>query len=201
MPVAFKVLILTVPLMLLGSPASAQQALIPRPDTLGANFDDRSPGTAGPGDYDFLIGRWSYRFQFRDPMTGVYGPVREGTWTARKREDAPFVADEFTATSKGPESAGMILTYRAFNPTRKVWEIEGVGLRRGGWQPGVSWSDGRDRFLVQEDPSRGTRARIRYYSITPDRFLWRGDGSRDGGKTWIRDIMLIEAVRRKSVGR
>jgi hypothetical protein len=177
-------------------PAGAQQALVPRPDTLGAAFDASAIGIATPGDYDFLIGRWSYRFQFRDPASGAFGPVRQGTWTATRRADAPFVADEFTATSPdSPGSQGTILTYRAFNPARRVWEIQGVGTRRGSWSPGVSWSDGTSRYLVQDHPARGLRVRIRYYSITPGRFLWRADGSRDGGRTWLRDVMLIEAVR------
>jgi hypothetical protein len=177
-------------------PAAAQHAVVPRPDTLGANFDAATPGTGTPEDYDFLIGRWSYRFQFRDPVSGEYGPVRQGTWTATKRSDGPFVADEFTASSAdGVRPQGTLLTYRAFNPGRRRWEIQGVGTRRGTWQPGESWSAGSDRFLVQDDPERGYRTRIRYYAITRDRFLWRADGSRDGGKTWVRDLMLIEATR------
>jgi len=39
--------------------------------------------------------------------------------------------------------------------------------------------------------------RIRYYAVTPDHFLWRADGSSDGGKTWIRDFWKIEANRAK----
>jgi hypothetical protein len=177
-------------------PASAQQAIVPRPDTLGANFDADAPGTGTPADYDFLIGRWSYRFQFRDPVSGAYSPVRQGTWTATKRPDGPFVADEFTATSSDTgRSQGATLTYRAFDPARRRWEIQGVATKRGIWQPGVSWSDGADRLLVQDNPDRGYRIRIRYYAITRDRFQWRADGSKDGGKTWLRDVMLIEATR------
>ena len=176
--------------------AAAQQAIVPRPDTLGANFDAGAPGTGTSADYDFLIGRWTYRFQFRDPASGAYGPVRQGSWTATKRPDGPFVADEFTAASPDAvRSQGTVLTYRAYNPARRRWEIQGVGMRRGVWQPGVSWSDGTDRFLVQDHPDRGYRTRIRYYAITRDRFLWRADASRDGGKTWVRDLMLIEATR------
>jgi hypothetical protein len=88
-----------------------------------------------------------------------------------------------------------IMTYRVFNPTKSDWEVQGVALQRGVWQPGVSWSDGKDRFLVQENLERKTLVRIRYYSIEPNHFLWRADGSSDGGKTWMRDVMLIEATR------
>ncbi len=161
-----------------------------RPDTLGADFDDRTPGNGSPGDFDFLVGRWTYRYQLRNPATGAWGPVQEGEWSASRRPDAPFVEDEFAG------QAGAILTFRAFNPERRVWEIQGLRVKRGVWQPGVSWSDGENRYLVQDDPERNIRVRIRYYAITPDRFLWRADGTNDGGKTWVRDVMLIEARRR-----
>jgi hypothetical protein len=185
--------ILLVALLALGTPArppGAQEPAVPRPDTLGADFDDRAPGTGSPGDFDFLVGQWTYRYQPRNPATGAWGPVQEGAWSAARRPDAPFVQDEFTG------QAGAILTFRSFNPERRVWEIQGVRLKRGVWQPGVSWSDRENRYLVQDDPERKIRVRIRYYAITRDRFLWRADGTNDGGKTWMRDIMLIEARRR-----
>jgi hypothetical protein len=37
--------------------------------------------------------------------------------------------------------------------------------------------------------------RIRYFEITPIRFLWRGDISRDRGTTWVRDWWTMEANR------
>jgi hypothetical protein len=48
---------------------------------------------------------------------------------------------------------------------------------------------------VQENPGLGALTRIKYYAITPTHFLWRADGSRDGGKTWMKDVILIEATR------
>jgi len=184
---------LLVALLALGTPprpAAAQEPAVPRPDTLGAAFDDHAPGIGSPGDFDFLVGQWTYRYQLRNPATGAWGSVQEGNWVATRRPDAAFVEDEFTGRR------GAILTFRSFNSERRLWEIQGVRLERGVWQPGVSWSDGENRYLVQDDPDRKIRIRIRYYAITPDRFLWRADGTNDGGKTWLRDIMLIEARRR-----
>jgi hypothetical protein len=37
--------------------------------------------------------------------------------------------------------------------------------------------------------------RIRYYDIRPDRFSWTADRSLDGGKTWERNHLQIEARR------
>jgi hypothetical protein len=37
--------------------------------------------------------------------------------------------------------------------------------------------------------------RIRYYNIAPDRFSWVSDLSKDGGRTWEKDNLQIEAGR------
>ena len=37
--------------------------------------------------------------------------------------------------------------------------------------------------------------RIRYYDIRPDRFSWAAERSNDGGKTWEKDHLTIEARR------
>src|ERR1051325_437434 len=62
------------------SVALAQKAEIPRPDTLGANFDHTTPGKGTPSDYDFLIGKWEFRYQPRDQETGKYAPVVKRRW-------------------------------------------------------------------------------------------------------------------------
>jgi hypothetical protein len=179
--------------LLLSAEAPAQVPEIPRPDTLGANFDHATPAVGTPTDYDFLVGKWTFRYQQRDPATGAYGPVLSGQWTGEKAYETLF-ADHFLLVNR----AGVThptATYRVFNPQRRLWEIEGVAVRRGVWQPGISWSDGKDRYLVQHNPETSTTLRIRYYAIESSRFQWRADGSRDGGKTWLRDVILIEATR------
>lgn len=178
-------------------PLHAQSGpVIPRPDTLGANFDIERPGTGSPTDWDFLVGKWTFRYQPRDQETGAYGPVQTGTWVGAKHQNGSIFEDDFeVATGSGPSTT---VTFRVFDPASKRWGIEGVAVKRGVWQPGTAWADANGRYLVQDNPARGTRVRIRYYSITPDHFLWRADGSRDGGKTWMRDVMLIEATRAPS---
>ena len=181
---------------LLGTTALEAQA-VPRPDTIGANFDADKPGTATAADFDYLLGRWTYRFQARDPKSGQYGPVLTGTWTAEKTHEGMVVEDQFS-TQQPDGSHGILMTYRVYNPTARNWTIQGIATKRGGpWQPGTAWRVGADRVMVQSNPATNILTRIRYYDITPSRFLWRADGSLDGGKTWMADVMLIEAVRSK----
>ena len=192
-------ILLTIALMAsLTSAAGAQVPDVPAPDTLGANFRHDSVGTSTPTDFDFLDGKWNIRFQGRKSPT-EFGPARAGTWSAHRTHDGLVIEDEFSLVN--PDGGRTLtLTYRVYNQARKTWEIAGVAAKQGSpWAPGVSWSNGRDRFVVQ---TYGTGpdaliTRIRYYDVTPNHFLWRADGSTDGGKTWIRDYWKIEANRAK----
>jgi hypothetical protein len=181
------------------APARAQVPDVPTPDTLGANFRHDSVGTATPTDFDFLDGEWNIRFQSRkSPTAFEFAPARAGTWSAHRTHEGRVIEDEFSLINPRTGARSLTLTYRVYSPTRKTWEIAGADVSQGSpWAPGVSWSNGRDRFVVQ---TYGTGedafiTRIRYYAVTADHFLWRADGSSDGGKTWIRDYWKIEANR------
>lgn len=179
----------------LTSEAGAQD--IPRPDTLGAQFDETKPGTATPADFDYLLGTWRFRHQARDPQTGKFGPVNTGFWTAQKTHEGFVVEDQFS-TDRADGGHGVLMTYRVYDTTTQNWTIQGILASRGGpWHPGTAWSVGPDRVMVQWNSARRVLQRIRYYSITKDHFLWRSDGSLDSGRTWVRDVQLIEATRVK----
>ena len=171
--------------------------VIQLPDTLGANFavTDTLTGKSGPADFDFLIGTWSFTFQARN---------RDGSWTspftghwvfAKKETGGQGVLIEDHWRPDDPEStweAGT-WTYRAYNPQRKLWEMEGINTNAGAWQPGLMWSVGGDRVLTEwYGPML---VRFRYFAIQPDKFLWRADATFDRGKTWIRDYWTMEAHR------
>jgi hypothetical protein len=180
---------------------------VPTPDTLGANFRHDSVGTSTPTDFDFLDGSWTIRFQSRRCNTqegrfscsAEFAPARAGTWSARRIHDGQVIEDKFSLINPNDGSRSFTLTYRVYNQARKTWEIAGVNARQGSpWAPGVSWADARgDRYVVQTYGT-GQNAfitRIRYYQVKPNHFLWRADGSADGGRTWHRDYWKIEAHR------
>jgi len=174
---------------------------VPTPDTLGANFRHDSIGTASPTDFDFLDGTWNIRFQARKSTTSAmeFNPARAGTWSARRIHDGLVIEDKFSLINPNDGSRTFTLTYRVYDQARKTWEIAGTDAKRGSpWAPGVSWADARgDRYVVQTygSPEGTLITRIRYYQVTRNHFLWRADGSTDGGKTWIRDFWKIEANR------
>ncbi len=164
-------------------------------DTLGANFSiaDSTSAHSAPGDFDFLVGVWTYRFQGRR-NDGAFYPTFSGHWTvSRKRIDNAFIEDHWRPDDRRASSDNGTWTYRVFNPQRGLWEMMGVGSEQGAWAPGLCWSRGTERLLVQRyGPAI---MRIRYTAITDTSFLWRADRSVDDGKTWVRDWWTMEAKR------
>ena len=180
--------------------AQGQQS-VPRaiqlPDTLGANFavTDSLTGRSGPADYDFLIGTWRFTFQARQ-RDGSFTPAFTGHWVFTKKEtggEGVLIEDHWRPDNpKSTWDAGT-WTYRAYNPQRKIWEMEGINTNNGAWQPGKMWSLGNDRVLIEWYGQM--LVRFRYFAIQPNKFLWRADATFDRGKTWINDYWTMEATR------
>jgi hypothetical protein len=173
------------------------QRAITLPDTLGANFPvtDTLNGKSEATDYDFLIGTWQFTFQSRN-RDGSFTQPFTGHWVfAKKQTDGRGVLLEDHWRPDDPSvtwDAGT-WTYRAYNPQRKLWEMQGVSTNRGSWQPGLMWRQGDDRLLTEWYGEM--LVRFRYFAIKPNEFLWRADATFDRGKTWIRDYWTMEARR------
>ena len=178
------------------TPQSARRAF-QLPDTLGANFDvtDSLSGTSLPGDYDFLIGTWRFSFQNRR-RDGSFTPPFTGHWVFSKKQtggQGTLIEDHWRPDDASSTWDAGTWTYRAYNPERKLWEMQGINTNAGAFQPGLMWSAGDDRLLTEW---YGTMlVRFRYFAIKPDRFLWRADATFDQGKSWILDYWTMEVHR------
>lgn len=170
---------------------------IPLPDTLGANFavTDTLTGQSAPGDYDFLIGTWRFTFQARSREGAFWAPFT-GHWVFARKEtggQGVLIEDHWRPDDPSATWDAGTWTYRAWNPERKLWEMQGINTNAGSWQPGLMWSAGADRLLTEWYGSM--LVRFRYFAIEPDRFLWRADATFDRGKTWVLDYWTMEAHR------
>jgi hypothetical protein len=170
---------------------------IPLPDTMGANFPvtDTLTARSEPGDYDFLIGTWRFTFQSRN-RDGTFNPTFTGHWVFGKKATGGkgvLIEDHFRPDDASSTWDAGTWTYRAYNPQRKLWEMEGISTTTGAWQPGLMWSVGEDRLLTEWYGSM--LVRFRYFAIAADKFLWRADATFDRGKTWIRDYWTMEVHR------
>jgi hypothetical protein len=193
-----------VPLLLLlfatsvfGQNPPAVPRAIALPDTMGANFNvaDSLSATSTPADYDFLLGVWQFRFQSRN-QNGSFNPATSGHWYFVKKQTGGrgvLIEDHFRPDDPSSTWEAGTWTYRAYNPQRKLWEMEGINTNLGAWQPGLMWSAGADRVLIEWYGSM--LVRFRYFAIQPDKFLWRADATFDRGQSWINDFWTMEVHR------
>lgn len=181
----------------IGQTAVSVARAVPLPDTMGANFPaaDTLTATSAPGDYDFLVGAWQFTFQGRG-RDGTFTRPFTGHWVFTKKQTGDkgvLLEDHWRPDDASATWDAGTWTYRVWNPERKLWEMEGVNTARGAWQPGLMWTAGDSRLLIEWYGAM--LVRFRYFAIQPDRFLWRADATFDRGKTWIRDYWTMEARR------
>jgi hypothetical protein len=167
------------------------------PDTMGANFPvaDTLIGTSEPADYDFLVGTWRFTFQARHE-DGSFTPAFSGHWVFTKKEtggQGVLLEDHWRPDDPTSTWDAGTWTYRAYNPERRLWEMQGINTNVGAWQPGLMWTADDNRLLTEWYGSM--LVRFRYFAIQPDRFLWRADATFDGGRTWVRDYWTMEVHR------
>lgn len=146
------------------------------------------------GDFDYLLGDW--RFTARSSDLGEFA----GVWSAVRLSTGggAHVLDEYRVTGEQGETYYVSSTLRAYNAVRDVWELVSAADGDGLQDVGTAKKVGDEMHIEQRfGVASGNPAvwRIRYYDIRPDRFSWTADRSLDGGATWQRGHMQLEARR------
>jgi hypothetical protein len=155
-----------------------------RRDMIGAlPADGPHPSLGGEaGTFDRLVGTWDcdYTFHAEDgTITRAAGELRFG-WIL----DGRAVQDIWITYPQGPNEERLIGTsVRFFDAKKGVWRVVFVlpALEL------LTIVEGRaqgDRIVLEGQTSDGKRRRWSFNDITPSSFVWRGERSRDGGKTW-----------------
>jgi hypothetical protein len=168
------------------SALTAQSVPKRTPEQLKASYD------AHHRDFDYLLGEWAFT-----SVSKEYGKGR-GFWTAVRVGENAEILDEYRVVGDNDETYYVSSTLRAYNASLDQWELiatdGGTGLRDFGSARRVGEEMHiEQRFgVMTEQPSLW---RIRYYDIQTDRFSWTADRSVDGGKTWVKEFLTIEARR------
>lgn len=140
-------------------------------------------------EFDYLLGDWSFVAKNR------HGDSFHGHWTA-ERLPGGQILDEFRIES--PSGVHSIFTVRAYNAALGRWDIVTLNRVAGLGHVGTAKRFGNeivgDQNIGSED-AHPSVWHIRYHDISTSRFLWDADQSSDGGKSWDRDFMTIEARR------
>ena len=173
----FGLLLTSAPRSQSSSPKTAEQ--------LAAAFD------AHKGDFDYLLGDW--QFDAKSQEHGIY----HGLWSAVRLTEGQIL-DEFRVVGDNHETIYMTTTIRAYNAAADRWDLVGMDQGNGLQDVGTGRRTGSEVHIEQTFGATGprpVRRKIRYFNIQADRFSWTSDRSNDGGKTWIKDELQIEARR------
>ncbi|HEY4083455.1 MAG TPA: NIPSNAP family protein [Burkholderiaceae bacterium] len=150
-------------------------------------LDPGAPRYIGrPGDFDFLVGRWSVRN--RRLMTRLRGNTSD--W---REFDAMIEAwshmggqvsfDEIHFESEGFSGA----TMRSLDMQTKQWSIYWINSRSGKVFPPVQggWCGARGEFYgVDEDDGRTVLVRFVWERVSANALRWTQAFSIDGGRSW-----------------
>ena len=178
-------ILLAIALLLAAAPLPAQTPPARTPEQIRASWE------AHRGDFDYLLGDWEFTSTSRE-----HGPGR-GFWSA-VRLDEGQILDEYRVVGDSGETYYVTSTVRNYNAVLDRWELVGADAGTGLQDMGTAQRVGAEMHLEQRfgvmspEPSLW---RIRYHDIRPDRFSWVADRSADGGTTWERGWMTIEARR------
>jgi hypothetical protein len=142
-------------------------------------------------DFDYLLGDWEFTAKSRE-----HGDYR-GLWSAVRLAEGQIL-DEFRAVGDQGETYYVTSTLRNYNKAQNRWELIGADTGGGLQDFGTARRVGAEVHIEQRfgvASPRPSTMKIRYYNIQPDRFSWTGDRSIDGGKTWEKAHLQIEARR------
>ena len=158
-------------------------------DTTGDFSFDRLNGAEK--EFDYLLGDWEFTSEDKE-----HGKLR-GYWSAVKLAEGQIL-DEYRVVGDNGETYYVTSTLRNYNKFLARWELIGSEPGSGLQDFGTARRVGDEMHIEQTfGVASGTRSmmRIRYYNIRPDAFSWAGDRSTDGGKTWVKNHLTIEAKR------
>ncbi len=172
--------------MAIAPPLSAQATAKRTPEQIKASYD------AHQGEFDYLLGDWEFNSVSRE-----YGKGR-GYWSAVRLAEGAQILDEYRVVGDSGETYYASSTVRAYNAVLDQWELVSAESGTGLQNFGTAHKVGAEMHIEQKfgvmSPSPSIW-QIRYYDIRSDRFSWTADRSTDGGKTWSRNHLQIEARR------
>jgi hypothetical protein len=142
-------------------------------------------------DFDYLLGDWEFTSNDKE-----YGKLR-GYWSAVRLAEGQIL-DEYRVVGDKGETYYVTSTLRNYNKFLGRWELIGSEPGGGLQDFGTGRRVGSEMHIEQKfgvASGNVSILRIRYYNIRPDAFSWAADRSSDGGKTWVKDHLTIEALR------
>ena len=148
--------------------------------------------------FAFLVGDWEAR-AYRIDEAGKEVEFGYADWRVGYILDGYAIQDAwiYRDLAAGTEEYGTM--FRTFNPEAGEWRM--VEQRHTDLEfvqmTAKQVGETMEMYGVMEFPQGKINFRRVFYNIEQDRFEWRTDFSRDGGKTWQEGAFYLRATRKK----
>lgn len=151
--------------------------------------------------FDFLIGQWelTVRPAATSLATRIHGAPRlSGTWKAWRALDGFGVEDELRIVDGSGNPITLGHAVRVYDPAAKRWAISGLDVYRSRFTSSTAiWTPGEMVVTGASTDQEGKpiTIRTRFFEIAPAGFRMEQDRSTDGGRTWAKATLRIDAKR------
>jgi hypothetical protein len=183
-------------LFALSGAVNAQEA-IPVSDPSMTTYGEISP--SAPQQlrvFSFLVGKWEGKGKAKLPDGTV--PEFPVTWIGRYILGGSGIADEMH--SLAPDGSPYLgISFRQYDSNRRTWIIEYLNVSGSFIRKQVNAGSGsvevtgRNVRVTSESP--GVKIRENYLVPSDDRFTYRLDVSRDGGRSWNESQITMDFRR------
>jgi hypothetical protein len=143
------------------------------------------------GSWDLQVTRWMDDGTIRK---------REGEWHFGWVLEGRAIQDVWIVPRRGQRPGDALAgqfaygsTLRIYDPTLDAWRIQWSEPVLGAYLTMIGRAEGQDIVQLGKD-EHGNDARWSFRDITANSFLWRGEVSSDGGKSW-RKVVEFTAQR------
>jgi len=146
------------------------------------------PPPAQMKEFDFIIGNWDVSINYFRP-DGTVDSEEKARWNAEYRNNGRMILDEFNRLSPDGVETSCAITLRTFCLDTNQWESTFLFSQQQTIPETFTgkFVDGEGHFevVVKHTPEFTFMARIFFFDIQEDSFMWKIDNSTNGGKTWV----------------
>ncbi len=137
------------------------------------------------GSWDLEVTRWLNDGSLRK---------RQGEWHFGWVLEGRAIQDVWIVPRRGQRAGAAVAsqfaygsTLRIYDPRIDAWHIQWTEPVLQAYLSMIGRAEGKDIVQRGQD-EHGNEARWSFRDITADSFLWRGELSNDGGKTWLKVV-------------
>ncbi|MBL4593106.1 MAG: hypothetical protein JKX68_04725 [Flavobacteriales bacterium] len=139
-------------------------------------YSQDTTSTSQEHAFDFWVGNWSLEW------VGNKGEIIKGTNIITKTLDAKVIKEIFEDPSTGFKGTSISV----YKTKTKTWH-QAWADNQGGYYSFVGEIDGDKRIfktLAKKVNDNVVIHRMVFHDITPNKFIWDWESSKDDGKTW-----------------